>query len=330
MVNAGVIAAATAFAALAASVDGHGNLVRVTSSGGSAGPMGQNAFRDGIVRGDSGVPGPPQGFRCDWCVLENRPRNGQINGQWWTETPAAHWNNPNTWPSIPCMSNDGYGSRGTLNVRAGEAINVQKYMNADHGGFYRYEFANGTNPTNDNFMGNPITPWLSLHASAETGSTYPGRVVGYTKGDTDAYIYDMPRGPGGLIGEARLNPSNQDPDSGFCQSNYNRCFVDDQVTIPPNTPNGQGVFRWNWFSLETGQVYTNCIDVVVTESSGEPPAPGTPTLPPTTSPPPPSNPGGCGQCWDQNGANNCGMWCTRAWNEGCAAVGCSSQECDFC
>ena len=66
------------------------------------------------------------------------------------------------------MSFDGYGARGVFNVQAGEQLDFQMYVNADHGGFYRYEFSNGTDPSNDNFMDNAISPWYSLHQSAET------------------------------------------------------------------------------------------------------------------------------------------------------------------
>lgn len=316
-------AAALALAALVAtSVDAHSNVVRVRTSGGNAGPMGQNAFRDGIVRDTDGIPGSVQNFRCPHCVLENRPQQGQTNGQGFTVNPGAHWDNPSQWPSIPCMSFDGYGQRGTLNVRAGESIDIQSYVNADHGGFYRFEFANGTNPSNNDFMGNPISPFFSWHESAETNGFYPGRVVGWNKGDTNNYINDMRGWPGAGLGGARLNPQSQGADSGFCQSNYNSCFLDDRVTIPANAPNGNAVLRWNWYSLETAQIYTNCIDMVVSDGNGQPPAP-TPAPAPTPSPP-----SGCSACW--NTPEGCGFWCGRAWNEGCAAVGCSNSECDFC
>jgi len=312
---------ATAVAALAlSSADAHGNLIRISGSGGSAGPMGSNALRAGIPRGDSSIPGPIESFNCDWCVMENRPQNGQMNGQWWSVNPAAHWTNHNTRPTIPCMSFDNYGARGVFNIQAGEQLDFQMYVNADHGGFYRYEFSNGTNPSNDNFMNNAISPWYSLHQSAETNGFYPNRVVGYSKQDTDRYIFDMNRTPGGGLGGDRLNPGSQNPES--APSN---AFLNDRVVVPPSVPSGAGVLRWNWYSMETGQVYTNCIDVNV-NGGGQP---GTPTTPPAPAPTfaPPSGPSGCNACWEDN---SCSFWCTRAWNEGCAATGCSNRECDFC
>jgi hypothetical protein len=76
------------------------------------------------------------------------------------------------------MSNDGYGARGTINVQRGESMEFTFYVNADHGGFYRYELVNGTAPSNAQFMGSPISPWYSLHVNAETNRNYPNRIVG--------------------------------------------------------------------------------------------------------------------------------------------------------
>jgi hypothetical protein len=327
-----VLATAAVAALVLSSADAHGNLIRVTGQSGSAGPMGQNSLRDGIPRGDSSIPGPVESFRCDWCVMENRQSNPSINGEWWTQQPAAHWDNPNTQPTIPCMSFDDFGQRGVMDITAGETLDFQMYVNADHGGFYRYEFSNGTSPSSNDFMENPISPWYSLHESAETSNAYPGRVVGYSKADTDAYIFNMNRVPGGGLGGDRKNGGSQNPDSSFCQSNFDNCFFSDRVTVPTSIPSGAGVLRWNWYSMETGQVYTNCIDVSV-GGGGAPNPPGSPTAAPpapTPSPPAPTpatQPDTCTDCWMDN---SCSYWCGRAFNEGCAAVGCTNSDCDFC
>ena len=162
------------------------------------------------------------------------------------------------------MSEDSYGTRGVLQLEAGETIDWQWFMKADHGGFYNFQLAAGEEPTNAEFMANPITPWYSLHESAETpGFTYPDRVVGWGKNDTDLYL-----GRQQWVGAGnpeRMNPAENEMNSAYCQdpANYHQCFIDDKVTIPPNTPVGSYVFRFNWFCAETRQDYNNCMDVEI-------------------------------------------------------------------
>ena len=202
---------------------GHSNILNGRASGGSIGPMGSNSFRMGIPRGDTGVPGPPTNNNCPHCVMENRPTNSQTSGQWYTKNAAAHWDNQNQWPSIPCMSDDSFGRRGTLNVRAGELLNLTMYVNADHGGFYRYELASGQSPSNSQFMAKPISPFYSLHESAETYRSYAGRVVGYSKSDTNGYISNMKSSPGAGLGGNRMNPQFQGSSSSYCNQNPSKC-----------------------------------------------------------------------------------------------------------
>jgi hypothetical protein len=253
---------------VASPVDGNGNLFSVKSTAGTAGPMGQASFRDGIVRADQGIPGYVESFSCDWCVHENVPRQpllpGCLNGGcpergWWTENPAAHWDSQGTFPSIPCMSFDAYGKRGTLVADAGEILSVDLYINVDYGGFYRYEYVSFPNPTNEEFMNNPVSPWYSLHSSAETAGVYPGRVVGYTKANTEAYLYDMDSVPGVGLGQRSKNPSHYEPGSSFCLSNFTNCFFRDSVPLPSGIE-GQGVLRWNWVSAVTNQVRPLTLD----------------------------------------------------------------------
>jgi hypothetical protein len=168
------------------------------------------------------------------------------------------------------MSEDGYGTRGVLRLEAGETIDWEWYMKADHGGFYNFALAAGEEPSNAEFMASPITPWYSLHESAETpGFTYPDRVVGWGKNDTDLYLTRAIQGPfSGWVGASnpeRMNPAEREPNSAYCQdpANYNQCYVDDKITIPPNTPAGTYVFRFNWVCAELRQVYNNCMDVEI-------------------------------------------------------------------
>jgi hypothetical protein len=295
---------AAALAALSGEADAHGNIIRASARSGTIGPMGQNALRLGIPRGASGIPGEVMSARCDHCVMENRPSNPSI-GQWYTVNPAAHWDNANTYPSIPCMSNDGYGARGTINVQRGESMEFTFYVNADHGGFYRYELVNGTAPSNAQFMGSPISPWYSLHENAETNRNYPNRIVGYSKSDTNSYIYDMRRPPGAGLGSDRL------------QGN-----LVDRITLPQGAALGQSILRWNWFSLETGQVYTNCVDVVVGDG-----APGSPTSAqpsPTPAPPPSPTAAPPGPCVTE--FQQCGGSGYTGNRDCCAGMGCVASN----
>jgi hypothetical protein len=219
------------------------------------------------------------------------------------------------------MSNDAFGQRGTLSAAAGETVDVDLYVNADHGGFYRYEYANSTNPSNEDFMANPVSPWYSFHASAETVGTYPGRVIGYTKSDTDNYLYDMNRVPGGGLGGDRKNPSSQDPTSSFCQSSFDNCFYRDPVALPAGA-SGEGVLRLNWFSAETSQIYTNCIDMVVGDGTPQPPGSPTSAPPSPTAAPPAPTPSPGGQCVSHYG--QCGG---IGWTGD--TVCCDGRACEF-
>lgn len=196
--------------------------------------------------------------------MENRPTNpNTVPSKWWTTRPASHWDNPDVWPeTTPCMSNGAFGVRGVLMMVPGEEVETTWYVNADHGGFYRFEFAPGREPTNADFMENPISPFYSLHETVETpGFIYPGRVVGYNKNETDLYI-DRTTIVGNGMGDLRLNDNQDAFDSAYCANNYDDCFLTDRVVIP-EVPSGEYVFRFNWFSSETPQVYTGCVDVVI-------------------------------------------------------------------
>ena len=98
-------------------VEAHGNVHKVTAKGGEAAP--RSKIRAGIARGAGSIPGPVEGFQCDWCVLENVPVHApRSSSAWWTKNPAAHISNRATQPKLSCMSNDAYGARGVLDVTA--------------------------------------------------------------------------------------------------------------------------------------------------------------------------------------------------------------------
>jgi hypothetical protein len=255
-------------AALAVSgASAHGTLVRLQAQNGVAtkaqGSNGVN-MRTGVPRVGGDVPGEIPSYNCDHCIMENVPLQEGGAGGWWSSRPGSHWDNQDTWPQVtPCMSSDGYGTRGIIEIVPGEVVETSWYVNADHGGFYRFEMAAGREPTNADFMGGAISPFYSLHAEVETpGFTYPERVVGFTKNETDMYQSQMVAVGAGL-GSGRLNANADGQSSGHCLNNYSDCYLDDRVTIPEGTPAGEYVIRWNWFSSETPQVYTACVDVVV-------------------------------------------------------------------
>jgi hypothetical protein len=170
------------------------------------------------------------------------------------------------------MSEDSYGTRGVLQLEAGETIDWQWFMKADHGGFYRWEMAPGQEPSNAEFMANPMTAWYSLHESAETyPATFPNRFVGWEKSDTDFYLSQQ-HTVGQALGADRRNQFEEEMNSEYCRdpANYDECFMDDKITIPSNTPPGTYVFRFNWMGAEVRQVYNNCMDVEVVAPLGCP------------------------------------------------------------
>jgi len=246
------LAVVAALGLLATPADAHAHLSSVrTSSGQTASanghePSAKNKIRHGIARNsNSGIPGVPSNFNCNWCVLEGTQKNNQRYSQWWSANPGAHTTNPNTWPSNPCMTYDAYGQRGTLTIRAGENITTSTFVNADHGGFYRFELAYDRGD-NGEFRANAISPYYKISESNETpGYGYPGRVVGWGDGDLQQYIQRM-----SCVGVG-CTPG----------SNIRDRPVSETWTFPGNVRKGPAVMRWIWSSLEGPEIYSSCVDL---------------------------------------------------------------------
>jgi hypothetical protein len=231
---------------LVATVNAHAHLSGVrTASGQTA--SNRNKIRNGIVRNaGSGIPGSEATYGCDWCVLEGSNKNAQrYSAQWWSQNPGAWTTSSNTWPAVPCMSRDTYGARGTLNVRPGENITTSTWVNADHGGFYRFELSYNTNPTNSDFFNRPISDYYAISVSNETpGFSYPGRRVGPSDADLQTYIKRMSC-TGVQCGGGNIRDQN-----------YSETW-----TFPANAQKGPAVMRWMWSSLETPEIYAHCADL---------------------------------------------------------------------
>jgi len=262
--------------AFVGSAAAHGNLIRIEGQRGTAVKTEGNEgifMRTGVSRTGTTVSGDIPGIimdrlSCDHCVMENRPYLGDgppnVLPGWWVSRPGGHWDDERVWPeTTPCMSEDSFGERGILELIPGEVLDTTFYINADHGGFYRFELAKGREPSNAEFMDAPISPFYSLHETLETpGHVYPERVIGWSKNETDLYI-DRMYAVGFELGDDRLNQQSFGQSSEHCQNNYVDCFLDDKVVVPTDTPPGEYVLRWNWFSLETPQVYVACSDIVI-------------------------------------------------------------------
>ena len=82
--------------------------------------------------------------------------------------------------------------------------------------------------------------------------------MGWSKADTDAYIADMNRWPGGGLGDDRKGSAHND-----CALQYDQCYLDDTIQIPADAPSGAAVLRWMWYALETTQIYANCVDLQI-------------------------------------------------------------------
>jgi hypothetical protein len=254
-------------AALVAVADAHAHLTRVESQFGVARNR-EGGIRDGIVRnaGD-GIPGGEPGYACDWCVLEGSNRDEtRYPQQWWSQNPGAYTEQENMWPTVPCMSRDAYGARGVLDIRAGENITTTTFVNADHGGFYRFEVGFNTEPSNNDFHENPVSDYYALSDNEGLNSQYPGRRVGPADADLQEYIQQMNCVGAGCPGN---NIRNRD--------------FSETWTFPFNVPSGPATMRWLWSSLETPEIYAHCVDINIVE--GIPPTPAPPTPPPTPAPP---------------------------------------------
>ncbi len=256
-----------------ATADAHAHLTRVSTASGEVAtganhqPQYKDKIRHGIARNSgSGIPGEPSTFECDWCALEGTNKNPQRYSQWWSAFPGAYTTNPNTWPVVPCMSNDAYGARGVLQVRPGEGITTSTYTNADHGGFYRFELSYNTNPSNEDFFRNPVSDYYTISASNETpGFTYPERRVGPGDAALQDYIQKMK-----CVGVSCTG------------TNIRNSTLSETWTFPSDVPEGPAVMRWMWSSLETAEIYATCVDINIVGGPLPPTSP--PTLPPTRPP----------------------------------------------
>merc|ERR1719436_1076188 len=53
----------------------------------------------------------------------------------------------------------------------------------------------------------------------------------------------------------------QHDNSEYCRQNYDDCFLEDEFEIPRDAPVGPAVLRWIHYSLETPQVFAECVDL---------------------------------------------------------------------
>ena len=238
--------------------------------------------------GPGGAPCENIGI-CDHCGLEktagNKPSVGSDGSKWWTQMPAAHWDEPDQWPIFPCMSRDGFGAQGIISIAPGDQFSTRIYMNADHSGLYRYELSCGEGATNAAFNAEPVTPWKALHVSKELapGDTplAVGREVGSTRAETDAYwtrtictaagcTYRMngaaPQYPAGAFSitsdECTASAGPPDP----------MCFIEDSFTLPADTAcRGSATLRWMWNSAEgPGQFTPLAVALIFTLCNHDP------------------------------------------------------------
>jgi hypothetical protein len=92
-------------------------------------------------------------------------------GGWWTANPAAHWDEPDVWPTKPCMSNDVFGAQGKMAVTTGETVTIRFYVNADHSGIYQY-----VHEKNSKFMISTVVLWAVLRKHISTSTVE--RIIG--------------------------------------------------------------------------------------------------------------------------------------------------------
>jgi hypothetical protein len=297
---------AIASAALVATADAHAHLSRVNTSAGES-ASNRAGIRDGIVRdAGSGIPGSESGYACDWCVLEGSNRDEtRYPAQWWSQNPGSYTESPNMWPAVPCMSRDTYGATGVLDIRAGENITTTTFVNADHGGFYRFEVGYNNEPSNIDFHSNPVSDYYALSDNEGLNSQYPGRRVGPADADLQQYIQQM-----NCVGAG-------------CGGNIRNRDYSETWTFPANAPSGPAVMRWLWSSLETPEIYAHCVDINIV-GGGAPNPPGSPTsAPPSpTAAPPAPTPAPGGQCAPHYG--QCGG---IGWTG--ETVCCDGRNCQF-
>jgi len=222
------------------------------------------------------IPGDPTDYYCDHCGLERVVYTASMinNQRWWTNMPAIYWDLPAMVPTKTCMSNDGFGDRGTISVSPGDTLSTAWYVNADHSGLYRFELSCGEDALEADFMANPLTPWKALHRSKELAGSDQlpeSRDVGSTRAATDAYYRDRTVctgtgcdgvGPALWSGHRHMNPSTQAEDSSYCRNNRASCFIEDEIVIPFDTQcSGSATLRWKWNSAEGKEIYAACVDL---------------------------------------------------------------------
>ena len=230
--------------------------------------------RSGIVRGSQGGSGEEKelgeekSYDCDWCVLEKKEKVEEIqDGDWWTKTPGAHWDEESMWPAYPCMSRDSWGDRGSIMLQTGSDLEARVYINADHSGIYQYQLGCKEEPDNSDFFA--LTQWKAIHRTGEGVTLGASRDVGSTREETDAYFVQI-NCAGSDCGSAYMNKDSCPPDGdseddcsrNHCSNNEDDCFLEDSFALPSQFRcRGHAVLRWIWNSAETNEVFVNCFDV---------------------------------------------------------------------
>jgi hypothetical protein len=221
----------------------------------------------------------------------------KIADKWWTSKPALYFDDKSMWPRFnACASRDGFGARGTMPVKRGDAVSSSFYVNVDHSGIYRFELACGTNAVNQDYYDNPITPWKVLHKSKELENGTPladDRAIGYTMDDVLAYYHRTTCTAGTCAYSMNSGGGASGPDRAECTKNRADCFVEDTFTIPSNfqCSGKAATLRWSWLVADFDEIYVNCLDLELTDGSGGGVTPPTPA--PTTAPPKDGDPGTC-------------------------------------
>jgi len=231
------------------------------------------------------IPGKPS--ICDKELITSGVTDPCEKSDWTSSHP---WRAPGTAPiSSPCGENGGKDARTLLPSKRlvwkrGSTVEVAMAITANHGGGYIYRLCPTSKAATEQCFG------LNSLQFADSKT-----IVQFTNGTrilipaTRTTHGTFPKGSewskNPIPSEA--HPNFPPPFPGAVGSKWGFSLVD-KVVLPANLSLGDYLLSWRWDCEMTAQVWANCGDVTITNSSGPSPTPATPAPSPTPTPPGPS------------------------------------------
>lgn len=260
------------------------------------------------------IPGDPT--ICDKDLLTMNIPNPCSGSDWTRKQP---WRAPGTAPIISsCGAYQGQDAAklpptNRTKWQRGALAEVSQAITANHGGGYAYRICPAANE--------PTEACFQAHHLAFAEGTHTVVMANGKTIDIPAKRTTVGTFPAGSQWSKNPIPDQVGPDfpepfPGGSGHDWNFSLMD-RLRVPSDLPLGDYVLSWRWDCEQTPQVWSNCADISIVDSSSPAPKPPAPT--PTPPSPVPPTSGHC--CWG-------GSSCTSATK--CYTDGFCSSSADHC